>query len=199
MDGAAKLETRPSRLNQYWCDFKYSGMILLIPFAVLILAACLIGAGILKDRAIQDEWQLARGAIVAASTENCGKSGYAVRARYEYKVGDAAYAGDKRAAGTRRCASEQRTAQHAEELLGSSADIYFNPAQPSEAVLGRPSIHASRYFFLALVGLLIACAVGVVVHDSLFSPLRKKQLSAADIAGDAEHARLTAHQASPFK
>lgn len=183
----------------FWRKFWWNGGFVLVPFIVLLAVSAAIGAGVVRDRMIQSDWQLVRGVVTSASVEGCGKSGHTVRARYRYSVDSFDYAGEARAAGTRKCDKKALVEQLAVQTVGTPADVYFDPSNPSDAVLGQPVVRTGRYVVLAICAALIAAFIGLFAHALLSSPVRNRDLTPGDISHDAARSSGKAHHARPFK
>ena len=137
-------------------------VLLYISLVALLAFFYFTGAGIVRDRNITSAWQSVRGTVVAARPEVCGKFGYVARPHYHYSVGAVEYAGDERAAGTGTCGKLDEVERVAVELVGSPAEIYFNPSNPGESVLGRPQITPVRYIAFAVsIVFIIATILGL--------------------------------------
>ncbi|MES2899460.1 MAG: DUF3592 domain-containing protein [Pseudomonadota bacterium] len=179
------------RLRELW----FNGGILFIPVAVLLAVTWFIGAGVVRDRTILSDWDIVKGTVISAVVESCGKSGKGVRATYRYTVAQQDYVGKNRAAGTNRCARRELVDQMAKDAVGRVVDIYYDPARPGEAVLGRPDIGLARYIMLGLCALLVAAVIGMFAHAIFSAPVGNKDLTGDDIAADAAQRHSEARHA----
>lgn len=171
--------TKVSQDKTTWTQYWLNSHLIHVCLAALLIYAGFIGAGILRDRSIAASWVPVQGTIVAARPENCGRYAYVVRAHFHYTVGHAEYAGDERADGTGVCGKLAQIEKLAKDTVGTSAELFVNPSDPAEAVLGRPHITLARYATLSLcLALIVAGVAGLVAQSTAVSRVLARRLDA---------------------
>ena len=140
--------------------FSAAGVMLLIAaFPVWLVAA---GSWTLARRS--HRWAVTDGVVTASNVgHNRHVPGYHYRVRYEFRIGRTGYQGTLVTSaqfpyGTRRWA----TARSAQYPLGAAVRVYYDPEDPTIAVL-EPGIGIETFFPIAMLGAAVIAAAGCFV------------------------------------
>jgi hypothetical protein len=116
-----------------------------------------------------DHWQQTVGTIRSAKlldTNATDSAEYRVAVTYEYEVNGARYAGKRIEFGTRGYARKKRAQeQFARYAVNSNVVVFFDPAEPAEAVLVRETPNFALHMTLGIAMLVLV--VGIVVYRQI--------------------------------
>ena len=110
-------------------------------------------------------WPAVRGELTDArvdrSTDSDGGASYIPRLRYTYQVSGTTFTGDKITFGFHQSYGSEAKAQAVLQRypVGSNAMVYYNPANPGEAVLERAAGGFGVSLVIGIVFLLIATCI----------------------------------------
>jgi hypothetical protein len=134
---------------------------------LLAVAALLIGIGWFSRQKVKasQAWPSAPGRVTGSGVEeSSGSEGgtvYRAAVHYAYTVGGQEYQNNRRVFGDSVSSSNRGAAERtaARFVPGSSVPVYYNPANPQDAVLERTSGVAGLMFGLGALFLVLGCGL----------------------------------------
>src|SRR5258705_6808470 len=149
---------------------------------LLAVAALLIGIGWFSRQKVKasQAWPSAPGRVVGAGVEESGGSEggtvYRALVTYSYQVGGQEFQNNRRVFGDTVSSSNRGAAERtaARFVAGSSVPVYYNPANPQDAVLERTSGVAGLMFGLGALFVVLGCGLAgcaaTVFGNGLINP-----------------------------
>jgi hypothetical protein len=149
---------------------------------LLAVAALFIGIGWFSRQKVKasQAWPSAPGRVLASGVEvSSGSEGgnvYRAQVTYSYQAGGRDFQNNRRVFGDSVSSNDRGAAERtaARFVAGSSVPVFYNPANPQDAVLERKSGVAGLMFGLAAVFLLLGCGLAgcaaTVFANSLIKP-----------------------------
>jgi len=149
---------------------------------LLAVAALLIGIGWFSRQKVKASraWPSTPGRVTGSGVEESsaseGGTVYRAVVHYSYAVGGREYQNNRRVFGDTVSSSNRGAAERtaARFVAGSSVPVYYNPANPQDAVLERTSGVAGLMFGLGALFLLLGCGLAgcaaTVFANGLINP-----------------------------
>jgi hypothetical protein len=163
-------------------------VIFIVGVIMALVAALLIGIGLYSRQKVKasQSWPSAPGRVLGSGVEtSSGSEGgtvYRPVIRYSYMVGGQEYHNNRRVFGDTTSSGDRRGAERtaARFVVGSAVPVYYNPANPQDAVLERKSGVAGLMFGIGGLLLLLGCGLpvcGLVLYfNSLVIPIPPSSL-----------------------
>jgi len=165
------MEQPPITPFQYRLGLGFLGFLIVSGGALM-----LFGLSFLKTATASQQWPTAQGKVQAVtvtrdrtSTSSSPTYTYAYTVTYRYEVNSNPYRGDRYSLGNGSTASKrypersEATAAAAKNYrIGQSVEVYYNPADPTSAVL-KPGANISTFVPLILGLFFIASGVSIVI------------------------------------
>lgn len=132
-----------------------SGIVGKLLFSVFGMAFALMGSMFVKQewKNLQDikamqAWSQTTGTIVSSKIEDAGED-FRLAVSYRYNVGDQTYTSERYGKQTSYSVETMGEAERAHQKLpeGKSVRVYYNPRNPSDAVLEMPTVKSARHSF----------------------------------------------------